>query len=205
MIFHNVKLPNLVSLARDKRELVIFVGAGISYPPPSSFPLFSGLVEQVGKEFGLKTNLNEIKDKEPQKLEDWRLLGHKVHAAVAKILSNPEAKPTQMHYDLIKVFPDVESLRIVTTNFDKHLSTAAKMVFPSKEVEEYFAPALPLGDDFSGIVYLHGSAFMRENRMVLTASDFGKAYFSKGWAREFLLSFFPSTRSYLLGTAIATY
>ncbi len=190
MIFHDVKLPNSVSIAMQTRELVIFVGAGISYPPPSSFPLFYGLVKQVGKEFGLEANLEEFKDNEPQKLEEWKQAGHKVHAAVAKILRDQNSKPTQLHFNLIKVFPDIKSLRIVTTNFDNHLSTAAKVVFGSNEVKEYFAPALPLGDDFSGIVYLHGSSFKREDRMVLTASDFGKAYFSRGWAREFLLSLF---------------
>src|ERR1700741_5470604 len=35
--------------ARDKRGLVIFAGAGVSYCPPSTLPLFQGLVDQLAE------------------------------------------------------------------------------------------------------------------------------------------------------------
>ena len=43
----------------------------------------------------------------------------------------------------------------------------------------YQAPALPMGDSFDGMVYLHGNVDRPED-MVLTDSDFGKAYVSRG-------------------------
>ena len=46
-------------------------------------------------------------------------------------------------------------VRIVTTNYDLHLSTVLSM--RGIQLEEYIAPALPMGDDFTGVVYLHGS------------------------------------------------
>jgi len=48
-----------------------------------------------------------------------------------------------------------------------------------------------LGNDFAGIVYLHGS--VRDDnprRLVLTDQDFGRAYLTEGWATRFLLALF---------------
>src|SRR5947207_1465711 len=50
----------------------------------------------------------------------------------------------------------------------------------------FFAPALPVGNEFTGIVYLHGSVDRPANRLVLTDSDFGRAYITDGWATRFL-------------------
>ena len=47
--------------------------------------------------------------------------------------------------------------RIVTTNYDRHLTSAATAL--SLDLDVYEAPALPVGDDFEGIVHLHGSGF----------------------------------------------
>jgi len=190
MIFRGTKLPDDVSIALDKGELVIFVGAGISKPPPSNLPLFDGLVVEIGKQFGIGVTTDEVRRKEDKILGGWHDAKHHVHKAAAKILSNDKSRPTQLHNEIFKVFKESKKVRIVTTNFDKHLSEAARQVFPDDKIDEYYAPALPLGDDFEGLVYLHGSALLKSERMVLTSEDFGKAYFSKGWAREFLLSLF---------------
>ena len=190
MIFHGTKLPDKVSIALDKGELVIFVGAGVSKPPPSNLPLFDGLVVEIGKQFGIDVSIKKVQWKEDKILAEWHDAKHDVHKAAAKILSNEKSRPTQLHHELFRVFKESKKVRIVTTNFDNHLSKASHEVFPDGEIHEYYAPALPLGDDFEGLVYLHGSVLRKPERMVLTAEDFGKAYFSKGWAREFLLSLF---------------
>lgn len=190
MIFHGTKLPDDVSIALDKGELVIFVGAGVSKPSPSNLPLFDGLVLEIGKQFGIYVSTEQVRGKEDRKLGEWHDAKHDVHRAAIKILSNEESKPTQLHRELLRVFKESKKIRIVTTNFDKHLSEAVREVFPNDEIDEYYAPALPLGDDFEGIVYLHGSVISKPEKIVLTTEDFGKAYFSKGWAREFLLSMF---------------
>lgn len=189
MIFHNTKLPDDVSLALKKGELVIFVGAGISKPQPSNLPLFDGLVVDIGKQFGIDVKIDEIRGKEDRKLGEWHDEKHDIYKAVIKILGEDRSKPTELHHELFKIFKESKKVRIVTTNFDSHLSKTARIVFPNG-IDEYYAPALPLGDDFEGLVYLHGSIYKKPERMVLTTEDFGKAYFSKGWAREFLLSLF---------------
>ncbi len=191
MIFQGIKLPSDVSIALARGELVIFVGAGISTPPPSSLPLFDGLVVNVGQEFGIDISKNEVGiHGEPNILNEWHDAEHDVHRAVEKIIGDSSSKPTELHRELFRIFKKSQEVRIVTTNFDNHLSTAAREEFPEETIEEYFAPALPLGDDFQGLVYLHGSAHKKPEKMVLTAEDFGKAYVTKGWAREFLLSLF---------------
>ena len=59
-----------------------------------------------------------------------------------------------------------------------------------KPVEEYYAPALPTGNHFSGLVYLHGSVDKPADRLILTDYDFGRAYLSEGWACRFLIDLF---------------
>ena len=49
MLFNDIELPDGLSRARDDGNLVIFAGAGVSCGPPSSLPLFPGLVEQIAK------------------------------------------------------------------------------------------------------------------------------------------------------------
>jgi hypothetical protein len=190
MIFQGTKLPNEVSIALDKGELVIFVGAGVSKPPPSNLPLFDGLVVEIGKQFGINKSIEEVRGKEDRILGEWHDAGHNVHKAAVKVLNNKQSRPTQLHNEIFRVFKESNRVRIVTTNMDRNLSEAAHQVFPDDRIDEYYAPALPLGDDYEGLVYLHGSISNKPERLVLTAEDFGKAYLSKWWAREFLLSMF---------------
>ena len=57
------------------------------------------------------------------------------------------------------------------------------------EHEMYIGPALPLGEDFYGVVYLHGNV-RKPTGMVLTDGDFGRAYLTNAWATRFLVSLF---------------
>ncbi len=116
--------------------------------------------------------------------------GTDVHAVAAKILYHPKTHPTELHKQALKIFGSPDKVRIVTTNFDDHFSAAARSVFRKRAVKEFCAPALPLGDDFHGIVYLHGSARENPQTMVLTDKNFGAAYLTRGWARDFLISLF---------------
>jgi hypothetical protein len=81
-------------------------------------------------------------------------------------------------------------VRIVTTNYDSHLSTVLRD--RGVEFEEYVGPALPMGDDFAGVVYLHGSLGYEPRRLVVTDGDFGRAYLRDAWAARFLERMFAS-------------
>ncbi len=64
-------------------------------------------------------------------------------------------KPTALHRNLLRLFAEAASARIVTTNFDLLFEQAAKEVFESQP-EIFRAPALPLGREFNGIIHVHG-------------------------------------------------
>jgi len=77
---------------------------------------------------------------------------------------------------------------LVTTNFDLHFETSFQKLYDILP-KIYKAPALPLGYGFNGIVHVHG-ALPRAKELVLTDTDFGRAYLTEGWARRFLVDVF---------------
>jgi hypothetical protein len=152
MIFAGVRLPDPVRIALENGSLVIFAGAGISMPPPANLPSFAGLTHEISQ-----SNL-AMPGKEDQILGKLKRAGTDVHRVAAAKLDNPTTRPTEGHKQILRLFGTLEKVRIVTTNFDNHFSDAARKVFRKGIVTEFHAPALPLGDNFEGIVYLHGTA-----------------------------------------------
>lgn len=174
----------IIDALRDNR-LVIFAGAGVSMGAPSNLSSFWKLTYDIATGTG----------QEPSLPLD-RFLGQlnhnnvNVHERAAQLLSPENSSPNELHFDILRLFKTLDSVRLVTTNFDLHFETAANEVFTSSP-EIYNAPALPLGYNFSGIVHLHG-ALPRAQDLVLTDSDFGRAYLTEGWARRFLVDLFRS-------------
>lgn len=172
----------ILDALRDN-NLVIFAGAGVSMGPPSNLASFWRLAEQIAEGTGLEVE---------QPLD--RFLGqlqHKqvhVHTRAADRLSLPGSAPNALHRDLLRLFGSGEKVRLVTTNFDDHFTTAYIEQF-GKQPIIYSAPALPLGHSFTGIVHVHG-ALTRPEDMVLTDADFGRGYLTEGWARRFLVDVF---------------
>jgi len=116
-------------------------------------------------------------------------LQHDVHARVsARIRSTVE--PNSYHLDLVQISRSFQRTpRIVTTNFDLLFEAAAKRL--GVTLPTHIAPALPLGNDFAGLVHLHGPTDpLRGQRMVVTDTDFGQAYITEGWATQFLTRMF---------------
>ncbi|GFP33166.1 hypothetical protein HKBW3S42_01487, partial [Candidatus Hakubella thermalkaliphila] len=107
------------------RELVVFAGAGVSKGPPSNYPDFNQLANRVAQQAGgvLKRDRNEPIDHFLGKLKKQ---GPDVHTIVRQILSNPESRPTELHYDLLSLFRNPEDIRIVTTNFDCRSGSGAE-------------------------------------------------------------------------------
>ena len=173
--------------AQHERSLVVFAGAGVSMGPPSNYPSFNGLVEEVAIWAGKKWQEGD----EPPERFLGRLVheGKNVHEQVFRLLSDPDSKHKSLHENLLKLFVSHEQVRIVTTNFDSHFESAAESAF-GRGPEIFRAPALPLGSDFTGIVYLHGSVLGDPRRLVLTDQDFGRSYLTEGWATRFLQAMF---------------
>lgn len=181
-----VNLPE--SLVDDQRsgKLVVFAGAGISVDPPSNLPNFKQLATQVSGGVLVREEHEPI-DRFLGRLEKKQ--GSQVHLRIWDIISDSNSKPTPLHKSLLSLFRTPDAVRIVTTNFDRHLSTVAEELFQD-DVEIYCAPALPLGRKFNGIIYLHGVVDKGPESFVATDRDFGRAYLTDGWATRFLCEMF---------------
>jgi len=193
MLFGEVDIPDQLVEARREGNLVVFAGAGASKGVPSELPGFRGLVKRVA-EGDPEAELENLDNKRFD-----RFLGElhgggdgvDVHGIVQREIDDPESEPTELHYELLRLFDDASQLRLVTTNFDRHFTTAAEDLF-DEEVPHYYAPTLPPGGDFSGIAYLHGSVEQDADELVITDEDFSRAYITQGWARRFLQRLFAN-------------
>ena len=176
----------LLNALRDG-ELVVFAGAGVSMGEPASLPSFKNLAKTIAKGTGKTLQAGEEIDHFLGRLQHD---GVKVHERAAEILSRDDLKATELHQNLLQLYPDVGKIRVVTTNFDSLFEQATEDIFGS--VPEVFrAPALPSGSEFNGIVHLHG-AISHPDEMVITIRDFGYAYLTGGSARRFLIELFSN-------------
>ncbi len=188
-INEQVELPYVLLDALNRNELVVFAGAGVSKAPPTKLPLFDELADRVQN---TATAVPRGNDEAPD-----RYLGRLTQQAVPvptdtivrRLLTDPDTPYNDLHKYLLKLFNTPERCRIVTTNFDPLFTRAASRVY-KKTPPVYHAPALPRGQDFTGLVYLHGDASQRHSQLVLDDRNFGMAYLTEGWARRFIVDVF---------------
>ncbi|WP_143658766.1 SIR2 family protein [Streptomyces sp. IMTB 2501] len=180
-------IPEPVLQAQRRGRLVLFVGAGASMSPPSSLPTFAQLADRVAGEVGAEVTpeATSAPDQFLTRLAERNL---PVHERIQRLVE-ASTQPNAVHSALVRLFPSAGDLRIVTTNYDRHLTTAAASFF-GKPPAVYQAPALPLGRDFTGIVHLHGCVDQRPQDLVATFADFGRAYLTDAWAARFLQDMF---------------
>ncbi len=183
-----VDFPEPLLAAQRNGSLVIFAGAGVSVPPPSNYPDLNNLARKLADGAPVRREQGEPIDRFLGRL---KYQGVPVHERVREVLDCASSKPTQLHYDLLRLFSSPADVRLVTTNFDPHFTQATVELFRCR-VEAFYAPALPLGHQLGGIVYLHGNVEKDPERIVLTDDDFGRAYLTEGWATRFLQSVFAN-------------
>jgi hypothetical protein len=193
----DLEIPKTLLDCHREGRLVVFAGAGVSIPPPSDLPSFLGLTESIaeGSRFTLTNDEKSELDRFLGKLERE---GVEIRKLTKRILTNSKSKPSKWHEYILKLF--VESklpIRVVTTNFDSHFCTELRR--QEALCDRYYAPALPLGDSFEGIVYLHGHVAGDPNALVLTDDDFGRAYLTRAWATRFLQDMFSAYAVLFLG------
>ncbi len=180
-----IDFPDPVLDALRDGNLVVFAGAGVSKPAPADLPDFKDLAKEIAEGSGETLRDEESLDHFLGRLKHP---GAEVHKRAKDILTRRDSQPTELHKNLLRLYPNAKSVRIVTTNFDCLFEQAAKEIFDS--VPEVFrAPALPLGQDFKGIVHVHGSV-SHPDGMVLTDGDFGRSYVTEGRASRFLVDLF---------------
>lgn len=178
-----VDLPGPLVDAAWAGELVVFAGAGVSKGPPSNLPLFGGLVQDVKGSVRTRRKRGEPEDVYLGRLET---AGLDVERRVRRQILRRGSGTTPLHTTLVRLFESPERLRIVTTNYDDHFETACGRAFGAPP-RLWSAPALPDGSAFEGLVHLHGRAADEASRLVVTDRDFGSAYLTQGWARDFLV------------------
>ena len=180
-----INFPEALINALHDGELVIFAGAGVSMGEPARLPNFKYLAKTIAEGTGETLRAGEEIDHFLGRLQDGKV---KVHERAAEELDQDNLKSTELHRNLLRLYPSVEKVRIVTTNFDLLFEQAAKEIFDDQP-EVFRAPALPLGRQFRGIVHVHGTV-SRHTEMVITDADFGRAYLNEGWAQHFLIELF---------------
>ncbi len=196
MRFGKIDFPTeLIRAIRDD-ALVVFAGAGVSMGKPACLPDFEGLANEVAKGSGEERGSNEAIDQFLGRLASDRKI--KINEIAARVLSKGNPAPTSLHKHLLQLFKgDIDNVRVVTSNFDQLFESAAAKLF-NEHPTVFRASALPRGDEFSGIVHVHGDVTVHSD-MVLTDADFGRAYLTGGWARRFLVALFQTSPVLFVG------
>lgn len=189
-----VQFPELLLTAIRDHKLVVFAGTGVSMGDPANLPSYKNLALKVAEGTGEVMQNHEPEDRFLGRLKYKQV---DVHNRAVQELSRRNPTPTSLHRDLLRLYSEVQQIRIVTTNYDLLFEEAANDVLGNTP-EVYSAPALPLGDRFYGIVHIHGSVKYSEE-IVLTDSDFGRAYLTEGWARRFLVNLFHNFTVLFIG------
>jgi len=192
LLGRKLRVPKpLVQAQRDGR-LAIFVGAGVSMGKPSNLPGLKALAESLAGRCDISEDVQACGgriDRFLGRLEDDHI---PIRTRTRELLGRSDSHPTALHRSLVSLFLTPTSLRIVTTNQDRHFSTAIDELGFASEVEVYRSPALPPGDSFSGLVYLHGTVDGRAEDLILTDRDFAKAYMTSAFAARFLERMFAT-------------
>jgi NAD-dependent SIR2 family protein deacetylase len=190
----DVQFPRELISAYEADTVVLFVGAGASMSRPSNLPCFMGLTKMIRDESQLKKVFGDLDKKALDEVleEIEKQYDVDVHARVAAHIGRSDSVPNDLHKAIATLAASSPAVRIVTTNYDLHLSCSLNQL--DQSVTEYVAPALPVGSDFSGLVYLHGCLRQASAKLVVTMGDFGRAYLTEAWAARFLERMYAESR-----------
>lgn len=163
---------------------MVFVGAGASRASPSDLPDFRTLTADIAADGNVTVTDSQLAQADVLlgSLEDQHNVD--VHARVAARIGVPTSEPNALHSAIAALAAAGPPIRIVTTNYDLHISTV--LADHGLSVTDYIGPALPVGDDFAGLAYLHGNLSQDPRTLIVTDVDFGRAYLRDAWAARFL-------------------
>ena len=217
---HGPDIPNELLESSDQGNVVFFCGAGISCP--AGMPDFLTLARNVVDELGVPEDAPSR-----QLLSQWDYQGPpeagrppldqifnllqqreytpaEIDHQIAKCLKiKPHARLSQ-HETILRLSTNTMGKpQIVTTNFDLLFERAA-----ARKLKTCVAPVLPdlaAGQSLEGLVYLHGR--IRPNMksgegrqgLIISSSDFGRAYLAEGWATRFVRDLLDRYTVVLLG------
>ena len=185
----NVDIPeDLLGAARAGISGAL-VGAGAIRGAPSNLPDFRQLTSEIAAEAAITFDPMELNSPDVLlgRIDDE---GLDVHQRVRAHIDRAGSAPNALHEAIVGLMSATGAPRLVTTNYDGHLSRVADG--DGLGWQEFQGPALPMGDDFEGLVYLHGSIQQDPRHLVVTDADFGRAYLRDAWATHFLERMFAS-------------
>ena len=188
-------IPDEVFQGVEDEKLILFCGAGLSMA--SNLPSFRRLVELVVQRTGV-AGVPSVDDEQLDRILELveKKIGNRMREEVIKILGQ---KPKPSGIASQRAVLDIARLRdgrlrCVTTNFDDHFVRGARRA-PRISLSTDAAPTVPVPkpDRWASLVYLHGRidpAVPDGRDLVLTSSDFGRAYLTDGWASRFMTELF---------------
>ena len=195
-------IPNELLDLRNNGEVVFFCGAGVS--KPAGLPGFFELTKQLMAGLGVAEDSQAMKLMAASLAADDPNLAppldqvftslqreytdQHIHAAVTKLLRTPLTVSSKFHETVLKLSKSAaDEPFVVTTNFDLIFERARK------KIPYWSYPSLPnLHTDalHTGVVYLHGrlskNPNSRQNPLLLSSRDLGRAYLADGWATTFV-------------------
>ncbi|WP_459502720.1 DUF4020 domain-containing protein [Bacillus sp. C1] len=193
-ITSEVEIPDELFDNLEQGRLVLFVGAGVSMKGKSNLPNFDDLVDEIAEtlyvEKRVKTEPHDYYLGKVAKTKD-------VHQVAQDLVNVKNSKPNPLHYAIPRLFSNDIDVRIVTTNFDQHFTSVIRDM--NRDINIYYAPALPTGRAFKGLAYIHGNVEQEKENLILTDGDFGRAYLTEGWARRFLVDLFSNYTVLFIG------
>jgi len=184
MQFGEIKISRRLIQAQREGRLAVFAGAGVSMGHPAQLESFGGIVNEIEERTGIERREASFE----QYLGRLESQGVPVHRMTREILTENDSSATDLHRSLLRLFGTSKDVRIVTTNYDLLFSLAAGEM--EWDLKVFDAPVLPRGNQFAGLVHIHGSFRQTDDQLVLTDQDFSRAYLTEGWARRFLQQLF---------------
>ena len=140
-----VKLPDELIAAQSDGRLVVFVGSGASVGAPSGLPTFRGLARQIALEAFRPFDEKRVDfDVFLGELEEHAV---DVHRRAQAILNSPASRPAVIHDAVLGLFSRAADVRIVTTNYDRHLTTVARSRFGGR-CRDLSSPSTPARSRF---------------------------------------------------------
>ena len=218
---NGLNIPDELLEARDKGNVVFLCGAGVSYPAgmPDFLELAKYVVEELGtpqdapsrKMLSMWKNEKIPPDGKPPLDQIFNLLqqeeyrpGEIIDYLIAKRLRTKPRTCVSTHETILRLSKGADGKpQIVTTNFDLLFERAAV-----RKLKKYVPPTLPdlaNGQPLNGLVYLHGRINSRikqgegRQELVVSSSDFGRAYLAEGWATRFMRELLDQYTVVLLG------
>ena len=192
-------IPERLLQAHEDGQVVLFCGAGISYP--AGLPTFSCLVGKLYTAMGIDPDpVEESAIKAGQydtavglleeRVSDGRQTVRKTMVSI--LTPNLDAQNAMATHEALLTLGENRKrhTRLITTNFDRLFEEVISK--KALRVKRSRAPLLPVPKkSWKGLVYLHGlltespSACDLE-RLVVSSGDFGLAYLTERWAARFV-------------------